>query len=390
MTLYPAAWIGLDRGHEAAWAEDLWGEVIRVVAAHEPVGYRDHNSPLYADLEYQFPRVKWRTLDAPSESDARVFFRDAQEPWVKTGTLEFNHGPGTVRTTPLGRGFVAGATSLEQIWIRAMNAHVEERSDGVTEFPFRILSAALEEARNLPSLTLGQVDMGIMQGWRVGDAVAHSIQPYADHDSSPTTKRRLRHMLKMLETVHAVSEVAPGRWHADSPAAIRQLLDPRYQVSDQVQELTAGSSGDQKVQTGSHLGEINRTGASVFRLEQGPLRRRVVPGPTGICAICAREFSSMLLVAAHIKPRSECSETELRDLDHIAVPMCLFGCDALFERGWISVSPEGEIKVSDLVDFDESVKLYVQNHVNGRRTSAKLAGRESYFKWHWDYKFKRI
>lgn len=390
MTLYPAAWIGLDRGHEAAWAEDLWGEVIRVVAAHEPVGYRDHKSPLYVDLEYQFPRVKWRTLDAPSESDARVFFRDAQEPWVKTGTLEFNHGPGTVRTTPLGRGFVAGVTSLEQIWIRAMNAHVEERSDGVTEFPFRILSAALEEARNLPSLTLGQVDMGIMQGWRVGDAVAHSIQPYADYESSPTTKRRLRHMLKMLETVHAVSEVAPGRWHADSPAAIRQLLDPRYQVPDQVQALTTGSSGDQKVQTGSHLGEINRTGASVFRLEQGPLRRRVVPGPTGICAICAREFSSMLLVAAHIKPRSECSETELRDLDHIAVPMCLFGCDALFERGWISVSPEGEIKVSDVVDFDESVKLYVQNYVNGRRTSAKLAGREAYFKWHWDYKFKRI
>lgn len=388
--MYPAAWIGLDRGHEAAWAEDLWSEVIHVVAVHEPVNYRDHNSPLYVDLEYQFPRVKWRTLDAPSESDARVFFRDAQEPWVKTGTLEFNHESGTVTTTPLGRKFVDGVTSLDEIWIRAMRTHQENRSDGVTEFPFQIMAAGFEEARSLPSLTLGQVDMGIMQGWRVGDNIAQSIEPYAEYESRPNTKRRLRHMMRMLESVHAISEVAPGRWHADSPAAIQKILNKISHTPDLVgEEQKTSSNPSQHIQTGLHLGEMNRTVASLFRLEQGQLRRRVIPGATGICAICSREFSAGLLVAAHIKPRSECTENEQRDLDHIAVPMCLFGCDALFERGWISVNADGEIKVSEVIGFDTSVVSYIQNYVSGRTIGAKLTGRQTYFKWHWDYRFKR-
>lgn len=43
-----------------------------------------------------------------------------------------------------------------------------------------------------------------------------------------------------------------------------------------------------------------------------------------------------LLVAAHIKPRAKCSNQERRDWANI-VPMCLLGCDALFERGRVAV-----------------------------------------------------
>jgi hypothetical protein len=49
-------------------------------------------------------------------------------------------------------------------------------------------------------------------------------------------------------------------------------------------------------------------------------------------------FPVDLLVAAHIKRRSLCSETERRDLHNVAMLACKFGCDALFEEGYWLVS----------------------------------------------------
>ena len=52
--------------------------------------------------------------------------------------------------------------------------------------------------------------------------------------------------------------------------------------------------------------------------------------------------------AAHIKKRAACADQEARNLDHIAMLACLFGCDALFEAGYIAVNAAGSIIIADL------------------------------------------
>jgi len=54
------------------------------------------------------------------------------------------------------------------------------------------------------------------------------------------------------------------------------------------------------------------------------------------CAICGRAFATRSLVTAHKKKRSICTETEKRD-PYIVFPLCTFGCDYLYEHGFVRV-----------------------------------------------------
>jgi hypothetical protein len=45
-------------------------------------------------------------------------------------------------------------------------------------------------------------------------------------------------------------------------------------------------------------------------------------------------FPVQFLHAAHIKPRHACSDHERRDIANVAMMICVFGCDAIFELGW--------------------------------------------------------
>jgi predicted transcriptional regulator len=74
------------------------------------------------------------------------------------------------------------------------------------------------------------------------------------------------------------------------------------------------------------------------RTEQSLLRERIFGKvSTGECGICGREFPVNLLIAAHIKPRSRCTSKERNDYRNNVIPMCKFGCDDLFEKGYVTV-----------------------------------------------------
>src|SRR5262245_46109236 len=64
---------------------------------------------------------------------------------------------------------------------------------------------------------------------------------------------------------------------------------------------------------------------------------------TGTCALCGRTYPVAFLVAAHVKQRASCSEEERRDWAHVVMPLCKFGCDDLYEHGYVSVEPGGKI-----------------------------------------------
>ena len=80
------------------------------------------------------------------------------------------------------------------------------------------------------------------------------------------------------------------------------------------------------------------------RAEQRDLRRHLIAGRVSAdCSLCGHELPTTLLIAAHIKPRSQCSEAERRDFETVAMLVCSLGCDALFEWGYIAVNDHGQI-----------------------------------------------
>lgn len=59
---------------------------------------------------------------------------------------------------------------------------------------------------------------------------------------------------------------------------------------------------------------------------------------------------------------------------------CVFGCDALFETGFASVSESGRIRVSAAAR--EPALLKRLQELEGGRCSAFTAGSAGYFQWH--------
>ncbi|MBV7431013.1 MULTISPECIES: hypothetical protein [unclassified Acidovorax] len=71
------------------------------------------------------------------------------------------------------------------------------------------------------------------------------------------------------------------------------------------------------------------------RKEQSILQDWLFSGKkTECCAMCGRLFSIHSLVTAHKKRRADCVPAERLD-PHIVMPLCTFGCDFLYERGYV-------------------------------------------------------
>lgn len=82
------------------------------------------------------------------------------------------------------------------------------------------------------------------------------------------------------------------------------------------------------------------------RAEQRALRKLLLRGrDQAECGLCGQPTSAKYLVAAHIKPRRDCTEVERRD-PNVAMLACLMGCDAAFENGDLRVFSNGAMSVT--------------------------------------------
>lgn len=127
--------------------------------------------------------------------------------------------------------------------------------------------------------------------------------------------------------------------------------------------------------------ELDQQRVVLVRREQSFLRQYLFgENEMGACAICGNELPVFLLVAAHIKLRAKCSDAERRDYANNVVPMCLLGCDALFERGLIIVE-DGKVRVRLHNKIGENLDRFLRQ-LEGRLTSAWKIGRVHYFNWH--------
>lgn len=124
------------------------------------------------------------------------------------------------------------------------------------------------------------------------------------------------------------------------------------------------------------------------RREQGRLRATLFgTDTTRACALCGDEFPVAFLRAAHIKPRAACSEEERRQLRNVAMPACVFGCDALYEAGYITVDSAGRIVLSDDLRSDSTLFRHAAG-LEGRRCTAHGPASLNFFQWHLVERFR--
>lgn len=95
------------------------------------------------------------------------------------------------------------------------------------------------------------------------------------------------------------------------------------------------------------------------------------------CGLCGEAFSTAALVAAHKKPRTECDDDERRD-PYIVMPMCVFGCDFLYEQGSIVVE-EGVVKAGNPIEYDGPERGRAETLIGRKIDDRWLQGPASYF-----------
>lgn len=172
--------------------------------------------------------------------------------------------------------------------------------------------------------------------------------------------------------VGAVLQTIPGTTVIGSPPVIRLLADPPDSDNASV----------------TFEGDLTRIGVSYRRGEQAALRRRLFgSADVAQCALCGETFPVRFIVAAHIKPRNVCTEAERRDLSHVAMPACVFGCDQLFETGFVSVSVEGIVVGTSGLDPEAALARRVDS-IAGRPCLAFTEGSRPYLTWHRDNIFR--
>jgi len=119
------------------------------------------------------------------------------------------------------------------------------------------------------------------------------------------------------------------------------------------------------------------------RIEQSFLRKNLF-GKKAVakCGICNKGFPVSCLVAAHIKKRAACSLEEKKDYKSIVMPMCSFGCDYLYERGYIAVS-DGKIIDLKKKPITPTIAHYLSQIV-GNECNYWNEATAPYFTWHYE------
>lgn len=133
---------------------------------------------------------------------------------------------------------------------------------------------------------------------------------------------------------------------------------------------------------GPELDSTDQQRMTKARLEQKYLRDELFKGPNPyVCDLCGRGFERRYLIAAHVKPRKDCTHEERLDAKNIVIRACVFGCDAFFERRDLIVDAEGCLRAPyrHLLTPDE--QELIDRRV-GRPAPGFTPGRRAYFAAH--------
>ena len=125
----------------------------------------------------------------------------------------------------------------------------------------------------------------------------------------------------------------------------------------------------------------DRPSQTMARREQTLLRSMLLRGRNvAPCGICDQSLPDNLLVAAHIKPRANCTREEKYDIPNVAMLMCKLGCDTLFELGYLGVV-NGVVGTRQRSGDPPRLSQTLAS-LKGRACSEWNEQRSGYFGWH--------
>lgn len=141
-------------------------------------------------------------------------------------------------------------------------------------------------------------------------------------------------------------------------------------------EIDAALAAFQRLQ-----GDLDLSASARRRKEQAYLRT-ILLGKKRLerCSICSRLLPVDLLVIGHIRKRHSCSTEQKKDLANV-MPVCLLGCDRLFENGYIHVDSSGTVRISHGRDAGDEVGA-AMTYLDGRKCRAWSTDSEPHFQWH--------
>lgn len=157
---------------------------------------------------------------------------------------------------------------------------------------------------------------------------------------------------------------------------------PSFIVNKKIQvvEVEQARPTAEILKSASHEVDLDGDSRSKYRKEQSLLRAYLLGGKDSErCTICHHDFPFDMLVAAHLKKRSECSASEKKDIANIAALMCKTGCDDLYEQGYISVRDGEVVKTKKKVTSAKVIEVLSQ--VTGNRV-VNWEGSSAYYQWH--------
>lgn len=97
------------------------------------------------------------------------------------------------------------------------------------------------------------------------------------------------------------------------------------------------------------------------------------------CAICGKLYPKEFLWVAHIKKRALCSKEEKLDYKNIVMPACKFGCDDLYEKGYIGVEDKKVIQLKQTSNLE--VNSYLKG-ILGNECPYYTDDSKQYFEFH--------
>lgn len=149
-------------------------------------------------------------------------------------------------------------------------------------------------------------------------------------------------------------------------------------------ETVFNSEEERYIKFAQRLKEISKDGTnqnqSTYRRVEHSVLREWLFGDKTVekCAICAKEYSTKSLIAAHKKKRSKCAENEKRDLN-IVMPLCLFGCDYIYEQKYLRIMNGKVVKGVLPESLTTTDKSYIHNMIGNSIDKKWLKGNKSYF-----------
>lgn len=127
--------------------------------------------------------------------------------------------------------------------------------------------------------------------------------------------------------------------------------------------------------------EIVRIGKLYVRKSQAKLRKLYF-GDSKIakCGVCSKSYKAEFLWISHLKKYTECSPNEKLD-PLVVMPMCLFGCDKLYEEGYIYID-NGVVKSNEKQKKATSDMLKYIEKISEQKCYHWHNNRQKYCNWH--------